>query len=188
MAVIDCTMPVGLPAIPGVKYRPLDEIVGIKGYWVGSDGTLWSERRRGGTTGVAKRMKPWERNKYGHQHTRFGGKYFQVHRLVLFAFVGKPPEGHECRHLDGNARNNDVSNLCWGTPQDNWDDRRKHGRDLDGIKAPAVKLTEQQVRDIRTKYRYRKRGYGFRCLAKEYGVAMNAIRCVIKRTTWKHIE
>ncbi len=53
-----------------------------------------------------------------------------VHRLVLQTFVGPCPEGMECRHFDGDPTNNQLSNLIWGTPKDNWADRRKHGRHI----------------------------------------------------------
>ena len=45
-----------------------------------------------------------------------------IHRLVLEAFVGECPEGMETRHLDGDPTNNQLSNLSWGTSQENkWD-------------------------------------------------------------------
>jgi hypothetical protein len=52
---------------------------------------------------------------------------FFVHTLVLTAFVGPCPQGMECRHLDGNPANNRLGNLKWGTPEENWADRRRHG-------------------------------------------------------------
>lgn len=64
----------------------------------------------------------------------------KVHRLVLLAFVGPArSKSHVCRHLDGNPANNTLSNLAWGTQQQNWDDRRRHGTDLVGRKhSPAT--------------------------------------------------
>lgn len=52
----------------------------------------------------------------------------RVHRLVLESFVGSCPIGMECLHNDGNPSNNKLSNLSWGTPEQNWIDRRRHGR------------------------------------------------------------
>lgn len=52
---------------------------------------------------------------------------FRVHRLVLAAFVGPPPEGMEARHLDGNPQHNALSNLRWGTASENNRDRVTHG-------------------------------------------------------------
>ena len=54
-------------------------------------------------------------------------KTFRVHNLVLEAFVGPKPEGMETRHLDGNRKNNHISNLKYGTPSENTQDTVKHG-------------------------------------------------------------
>src|SRR5215469_1648817 len=51
-----------------------------------------------------------------------------VHRLVLLAFTGPAPAGTECRHLDGNPRNNRLENLAWGTRSENSLDDVVHGR------------------------------------------------------------
>jgi hypothetical protein len=50
-----------------------------------------------------------------------------VHDLVMTTFVGpRPPEMDEVRHLDGNEGNNHLSNLCWGTREQNAADKRSH--------------------------------------------------------------
>ena len=51
-----------------------------------------------------------------------------VHRLVLFAFVGPPPAGTECCHFNGNTADNTLSNLRWGTREDNVADIVRLGR------------------------------------------------------------
>ena len=53
-------------------------------------------------------------------------KAVNVHREVCRAFHGEPAEGLYARHLDGDSFNNVASNLAWGTPQDNVDDRERH--------------------------------------------------------------
>jgi hypothetical protein len=52
---------------------------------------------------------------------------FQVHRLVMAAFVGPCPDGMEVCHNDGNHLNNRLENLRYGTRSDNQYDRVKHG-------------------------------------------------------------
>lgn len=49
-----------------------------------------------------------------------------LHRMVLFAWVGPPPDRQICRHLDGNPQNNNLSNLKWGTHKENSADRILH--------------------------------------------------------------
>jgi hypothetical protein len=51
----------------------------------------------------------------------------QVHRLVCETFNGPCPAAMECRHLDGNAANNQPGNLIWGTRAENTEDAVKHG-------------------------------------------------------------
>lgn len=114
------------------------------------------------------------------KHSR--GKRFQVHRLVLAAFVGECPEGMECRHLDGDHTNNRLENLRWGTRVQNAQDRVRHGTHARGEQAAAAKLTEAQVREIRADPR------GARRLARVYGVSMVAIHYIKTRRTWTHVE
>lgn len=54
-------------------------------------------------------------------------KTLHVHRMVLEAFVGPCPEGHEALHRDGDKGNNQLSNLRWGTHLENCADRTRHG-------------------------------------------------------------
>lgn len=51
----------------------------------------------------------------------------KLHRIVLEGFRGLAPDGTETRHLDGDALNNQLANLAWGTKLQNADDMRCHG-------------------------------------------------------------
>jgi hypothetical protein len=62
------------------------------------------------------------------QLARFGRReYRPVHRLVLLAYVGPPPLGHEACHGDGDRVNNRLANLRWGTKSENMQDKLLHG-------------------------------------------------------------
>lgn len=50
-----------------------------------------------------------------------------VHRLILLAFHGDPPEGTEALHRDGDPKNNRIENLEWGTRSENALDQVRHG-------------------------------------------------------------
>ena len=50
-----------------------------------------------------------------------------VHTLVATTFeLTKRPGDYLVRHLDGNYKNNNVSNLAWGTDLENAADRKLH--------------------------------------------------------------
>lgn len=59
------------------------------------------------------------------QHRKYTRK---LHRLLAEAFVPNPNGYPIVRHLDDNPDNNDISNLAWGTVQDNANDRVLNGR------------------------------------------------------------
>lgn len=52
----------------------------------------------------------------------------KAHALVLEAFVGPRPDGHEALHWDDDCANNAVSNLRWGTASENRYDLVRNGR------------------------------------------------------------
>jgi len=108
-------------------------------------------------------------------------KRFQVHCLVLLAFVGPCPEGMECRHGDGNHTNNFLYNLEWATHTSNMRDKQGHGTNTEGEKHPSVKLTEDDVRAIRSS------NWKGRDLAAHYGVSQVCIVFIKNRKTWKHV-
>lgn len=76
-------------------------------------------------------------------------KDWTVHRLVLMAFVGRPAPGLECRHLDGDRGNAKLSNLRWGTPQENAQDKIAHGTTAAGERNCKAKLTGELAGWIR---------------------------------------
>ena len=60
-----------------------------------------------------------------------GKKYpLKAHTAVLTTFVGPCPPGMQARHLDDNSYNNHLSNLKWGTSQENQADKIKNKKHL----------------------------------------------------------
>lgn len=72
-----------------------------------------------------------------------------VHSLVLEAFVGKRPDGHQACHFDGNRANAMLSNLRWGTQAENEEDKKRHGTYQYGERNPSARLSDEQVAEIR---------------------------------------
>lgn len=60
------------------------------------------------------------RAKSGHLTVRLGKTDSQyVHILVLTAFVGPAPQGHECLHKGDVKDDNRLERLRWGTRSEN---------------------------------------------------------------------
>jgi hypothetical protein len=51
----------------------------------------------------------------------------------------------QCRHLDGIPDNNHLSNLAWGTPAENYNDRRHHGTASEGERHGSAVLNAEKV-------------------------------------------
>ena len=54
----------------------------------------------------------------------------KVHHLVLETFVGSCPTNMEACHYDGDAANNNLTNLRWDTKANNSKDSIRHGTAL----------------------------------------------------------
>lgn len=72
-----------------------------------------------------------------------------VHRLVAEGFIGPCPEGHYVLHGDNNPKNNAPSNLRYGTPTENCEDKLMHGTQPSGERIPWSKLCETDIVRIR---------------------------------------
>lgn len=107
-----------------------------------------------------------------------------VHAYQALAFIGPRPSGQVVRHLDGNSRNNVVSNLACGTPADNKNDSMRHGTHAHGIRHGRSPFTEQDVREIRA---LKIVPGQLAQVARQYGVSPPAIRAIRDRKTWRHV-
>ena len=161
-----------------VSYR---DIANHQHYRVGNDGSVWSQKR-----GEWRRLKSWKRK--GYEWVALGRTKRTVHRLVLEAFVGQCPDGMEACHENDVKDDNRLSNLRWDTHKNNIDDLRTSGRlglrqggpAKRGVESHAAKLTEDQVREIRSLRGVRSQVK----LAKEFGVSQALIGKIHLRTCW----
>ena len=175
------------------------DVPGCSGYAVSTWGRVCNKR-------TGKLLQPSRKGEWGHLKVSLqrgsGKKDFGVHQLVMLAWHGRPPRGHEVRHRNGIAWDNVAHNLEYGTSKENTEDARRHGT-LRG----APKLTTEQVEEIRaicsagqppsstSKLSYdtaeviRQRyadGAGRADLAREYGVSYQAVDSIVKDRTWVH--
>lgn len=108
-----------------------------------------------------------------------------IHKLVLEAFVSPRPDGLEARHLDGDPTNNRLSNLIWGTSSENELDKRRHGTSQQGARNAMNKLTEEQVREIISRYA---NGESQRALAVTFGIRQPQVSRIVTGQRWGHLE
>tara|TARA_R110000823_G_C15660719_1_gene472028 strand:- start:52 stop:564 length:513 start_codon:yes stop_codon:yes gene_type:complete len=119
---------------------------------------------------------------------RSNGKTKQhlVHRMVLAAFVGICPDGHEVDHIDGDKTNNRLENLEYVTRQEN--SRRAIALGLTDHVGEAnsnAKLTDQDVRDIRDRLEV---GESQTSIAADYPVNQSTISHICLGYTWGHLK
>ncbi|PVU81343.1 hypothetical protein DDP54_15695 (plasmid) [Cellulomonas sp. WB94] len=109
--------------------------------------------------------------------------YWRVHRLVLFAFAGPPPDDDwEACHLNGDRSDNRLSNLVWGTAAENQSHRTGHGTDQVGERNPNVRLTAEDVRWMRAEYA--KGVWTYKQLAELFGVSAPCVYKIVRHKTW----
>jgi hypothetical protein len=121
-----------------------------------------------------------------------------VHRLVLLAFVGPQPDGHESAHGNGRRTDNRVENLSWLTRKHNHAHKYQHGTDPRTIAALKpwtrprgvghyeAKMTEAFVREARA--RHASGEWSYSEVAIRGGVALPTARHMLRRESWKHVE
>lgn len=122
----------------------------------------------------------------------------KVHRLVATEFIPNPNNKPCVNHIDGNKKNNNISNLEWVTYKENTEHAIKNGlfyfNSSEQSKNKISKkgslngnslLTEKDVLQIRKKYK--PRIYTISILAFEYNVTKSCIKDVVNRNSWKHI-
>lgn len=134
------------------------------------------------------KLKPYISKGYLRVRLFFNGKNKNeyVHRLVLTTFNRVPKKGEVCRHLDGNSLNNNISNLKWGSHQENVSDRdkiHKTGKlpDNSNENNGMCKLSDKQIQEIRDLYKTSK--FTQKQVAKEYNVSQAHTSVIVNNKT-----
>lgn len=115
-------------------------------------------------------------------------KQLRVHRLVLTAFVGSPPEGYYANHLDGNRINNKLCNLKWASPAENnlhaYSVLGRAPVSLPGEKNGFAKLTPN---DIKLARQMREQKHTFQSIANKFGISKSHAKRIVDGLAWSHI-
>jgi hypothetical protein len=105
-----------------------------------------------------------------------------IHRLVAETFIENPENKYSVNHIDGNKNNNNVLNLEWATGSEQNNHAYINKLKLAGESCNLSKLTEKQVREIRSKPNVK-----LKILAEEYNVSIGLISLIRRNLVWRHI-
>jgi hypothetical protein len=148
----------------------VEPVSGFPGYFVSTNGTVFR----------ALKAVPQKTSKHLtvglHREKRQFRK--RVHRLVLETFVGPCPDGMEALHEDDDPTNNHISNLRWGTRQQNREDMIRNRR-------LPTKLSVAQVREIR---KSRQDGETLASIARRYGVSKSTVSEIARYKKRKYLR
>ena len=113
------------------------------------------------------------------------------HRLVAEAFIGPAPSpDHEVAHNNGSRVSCYFRDLRWATRVENDADRQVHDTAPKGERNPRAKITEADVRFIRSEYRAIKHGGEGRSVTEleiKFGLHRATIIDIARGRSWSHI-
>lgn len=114
-----------------------------------------------------------------------------AYRLVAEAFIGpQPSAAHEVAHNNGSRISCYFRDLRWATRRQNANDQRTHETAPQGEKNGHHKITEDDVRFIRSEYRAIKGSRGARRVAEldeRFGLCRAQIIRIATGAAWSHI-
>lgn len=134
-------------------------------------------------SGVECLTWPFAYDPNGYGQICEGGIKTSANRAMCLSAHGQPPTPeHEAAHSCGNGNGGclNPTHLRWALPVENQADRIAHDTHIRGDRAPAVKLTEREVLEIRNLYG----SVSAAQLGRRYGVSKTAILKIHNRTNW----
>lgn len=119
------------------------------------------------------------RNEKGYGRVRVGKRVMGAHKAAWEKAYGPVPPGMDVLHTCPNRHCHNLKHLCLGQA------RRKRGKPGQrGEDNGRAKLTAEQVRDMRDRYRG---GETQALLADEFSVSRGHVSHVVNRDSWSHL-
>lgn len=139
-----------------------------------------------GLVRYAKADSCWEfagaLNSDGYGSFGMGGKVIGSHRAAWIFAKGKIPAGKHVLHRCDNPSCCNPNHLFLGSHIDNMRDRRAKDRIPRGECAGNAKLTEAQVREIRSA------SGAQRAIGRRYGISGPQVHMIRSRKSWAHVK
>ena len=107
------------------------------------------------------------------------GYYFGLHQIVLLAFIGPRPFGHQGAHLNGQSKDNRLINLAYVTVSENAVHKKQHGTERN----PSRKLGLSDVAEIRRMYAT---GGKQPAIAAKFGMSQQQISRIVNHRNWNY--
>lgn len=124
------------------------------------------------------------KNADGYGRLHFGGKADQAHRVAWQLKHGAIPHGKVIRHkVCDNPPCVNPAHLLLGSRADNVRDAVEKRRHVHGERSRSARLTEEQVADMRMRFRNGDSRYS---LAARFGVTHRMVCLIVNGQRWKH--
>lgn len=127
---------------------------------------------------------PFARNKKGYPQICRHNTDLGAHREICIEAHGPPPTpAHQAAHSCDNPSCINPRHLAWETQSENELDKRRSGTVIRGENHPFRKLTEKQVREIRSIGSTMSQAL----LGARFGISQTQIGSILRRESWNHI-
>lgn len=149
-------------------------------YAVSSYGRMYSKR-----AGRCLSIKSFDND--GYVKVAPHGNTKRLNRIVAQTFIPNPDSKTTVNHIDGNKTNNRVDNLEWSTRSEQMIHAYKHGlkKPMRGSENANAKLTDEQVKAIRSEYVRNSRTHGTVALGRRYGVTNRVIGLIVRGLAYR---
>ena len=126
-------------------------------------------------------------SKDGYLKTFFNKKHYYLHRLIaLEKFGDKKMKGMETRHTCNHSWCINPDHIFYGTSQENINDRQRANRQAKGSKNGSSKLTELQVKVIKSLLKQNRLSQSK--IAGIFKVNSRTISAINTGVVWNHVK
>ena len=171
------------------------DIEGFDGFYqVSNTGKIRSQGDNRGNKSGKWRLRSLSANHDGYLKVRLMHKEKdetrRVHTLVAKAFIPNQNNYDTVNHKDGDKTNNNVDNLEWADRSQQMIHAYQNGlkTPMRGSKNSQSKLTDDDVRYIRSHYKRQSTEFGTVALGKKFGVSSRVIGLVIRGLSYKNVK